>query len=419
MNLSKKYLMVYLLTAGLLSWTIVYLPALFYIPFLEAFQLTHEQLGTLLSVFGIISIFGYIFGGVVADNFSPKKLMVISSIASGVLGMYMATFPSYSMLMAVYLGFGVTATLLNWAAFLKSVRMMGDEFEQGQLFGAFESFAGILFLVMSYVILGVFSKLIAKGQGFEYVIMTYSGLTIFFGILIALLYNPEEFSVHVDDKTTEKKKGFDAKLLIKALKLPVTWFNGIIVLTLFIILSGGSYFNPLLNSVYGLPVSLATAVGISIKYGLRIFAAPVGGKMIYMMGKSSRVMAVVSVLLIATGVVLVMMPRNPEYLAVVLIVMTVYLFASNMGRPTMYVPMAEAKVSIEVVGTVAGITSAIGYSSDIWVWKLFGYFIDKHGNEGYNYILGVMIGSAVVLLIIGVFYGRYVDRINIKSKASS
>lgn len=407
MNFNKKFLMVYLLSAGLCIWNVVYLPSFFYVPFLEGFQLTHEQMGTLLSVYGILSTIGYFVGGVIADRFSAKWLMVISCVSTGALGLYMATFPPYSTLLLIYIGFGLTSTLLYWSAFLKSVRMMGDKEEQGKLFGAFESFSGLLFMGLSYLILFIFSKSIAAGENFGHIIITYSGISIFFGLLIAALYKPDEMSVVEDEK-----EEFNFKMLPKVFKLPITWFNMIIIFTLFIILSGGSYFNPWLNSVYMVPVSWATAVGIAIKYGFRIVGAPIGGNLIDKVGKSANVMVGVAGILIAAGIVIYMVPNDPKYMILALVVMFGFLLASNIARPVMYTPLAEGKVPVEMLGTVIGLTSAIGYSSDIWIWKFFGYLLDTHGPAGFNFIIMFMTGAAVVLLVTGVLYGKYIQKLN-------
>lgn len=406
MTFNKKYLTVLLLTSGLCIWNIVYLPSFFYVPFMEAFKLSHEQMGTLLSMYGILAVIGYFLGGPVADKFKPKRLMVISNITTGLLGLYMATFPGYNALLGVYMAFGVTAVLLYWSAFVKSIRMLGTEEEQGKLFGAFESFYGIVSIVLSYAILLAFSSYIAENGNFEYVVISYSVISIVIGGLIAWLYKPDEVAVY---QSSESK--FSIKRLPEALKLPVTWFNSIIILTMFIIISGALYLNPFLNSVYMVPVTWATALGITIKYGFRMVASPIGGAMVDRSRKSSRVLMLTTALIVVAGILLLLVPRDPQYLVLAVLAVFFFCIVFNLPRSCMYVPVAETKVPIEILGTVVGITSAIGYSSDIYIWKLFGYLLDTHGNAGYNYIFGILIGAAAVAFVTGVFYDRYLDRI--------
>jgi len=49
----------------------------------------------------------------------------------------------------------------------------------------------------------------------------------------------------------------------------------------------------------------------------------------------------------------------------------------------LYMPVAEGKIPIAMTGTVMGIASAIGYSSDIWLYNLCGTWLDNLGNAGY------------------------------------
>lgn len=403
MKQNKKYWTVLLLTSGLCIWNIVYLPSYFYVPFQEAFQLTHEQMGTLLSMYGVLAVLGYFFGGMIADRFSPKLLMVVSNLSTGALGLYMATFPSYRMLLVIYMAFGVTAVFLYWSAFIKSLRLMGTDDEQGKLFGWFESFYGLVSIVLSYAILLAFSSYISNNGHFEYVIISYSLISIVIGILIAVLYKPS----HVAVVNAAKEEKFDIRSNPKALKLPITWINSIIVFSLFVIISGASYLNPYLNSTFLVPVTWATALGITIKYGFRIVTSPIGGALVDRYKRSSRVLIAISTLIAITGLVLLLVPQEPSYLVPAVIVVFLFCIVLNLSRSCMYVPVAEAKVPVEILGTVVGIVSAIGYSSDIYIWKIFGNLLDSHGNRGYSYIIAVMIGSAVLALVTSMVYDRY------------
>lgn len=405
-NSSKKYRIVFLLTCGLTIWNIVYLPSYFYVPFQNAFQLTNEQMGNLLSMYGILAVLGYFFGGFVADKFSPKVLMVTSTVATGLLGLIMATFPPYSVLLLIYMGFGITAVLLYWSAFVKAIRLLGDDEEQGRLFGAFESFYGLVSLIFSYAVLLIFSSYIAQNGHFEYVIISYCVFTIIIGLIIAVLYKPNE---RVKEATNDEGK-FDFKYLAAAFKLPITWINAIIVFTLFIVISGAAYVNPFLNSVYLLPVTWATAVGILTKYGLRIVVSPIGGVMVDKLGRSSKVLVIGSALIIAAGFILMFIPKNPSYLIIALLAALFFLIVFNIPRSCMYVPVAEANVDPKMVGTVVGIVSAIGYSSDIWIWKLFGRILDTCGTNGYTYIFGIVVASAAVAMVTGVIYNSYLNK---------
>ena len=82
--------------------------------FLDVFSLSNFELGSLFTVYGIVAIFSYIFGGVIADNFSPRKLISIALISTALGGVLLATFPSYNILKILYGYWGMTTVLLFW-----------------------------------------------------------------------------------------------------------------------------------------------------------------------------------------------------------------------------------------------------------------------------------------------------------------
>lgn len=412
-NLDKKYIMVLLLTAGLNVWNIVYLPSYFYVPFQEAFGLTNEQQGTLLSMYGIMAVIAYFLGGPIADKFKPKTLMVASSFLTAALGLYMSTKPSYAILLVIYFIFGITATLLYWSAFVKSLKLMGDDSEQGKIFGAFESFYGLVSLVLSYVVLMALSSYIASNGNFEYVIYCYCGFSIVVAILIALFFDPDKYCVYTGAINEEK---FEFKMIPQAFKLPVTWFNSIIVFLMFFIICGAIYIGPFVNTVYALPVTLATGISITIKYGFRMIFSPIGGRMVDKEGKSSMVLVKIAISIVVASVILVLVPKSPEYVILGIVAAFIFCVTFNLPRACMYVPVAEVKVDAKILGTVVGLVSAFGYSSDIWIWKMFGAILDSKGDQGYVYLFALMGVAAALLAITGFFYDKYLKSLSAEQK---
>lgn len=76
------------------------------------------------------------------------------------------------------------------------------------------------------------------------------------------------------------------------------------------------------------------------------------------------------------------------------------LFSTIMGtsRSGMYTPIPEAKMPMNITGTAMGICSAIGYSSDLWLYTLCGNWLDKYGSAGYNYIWILTIGAMILVI---------------------
>lgn len=184
----KKYLTIFIIASGTtVMYSLPYLKSTFYDPMRLALGLDHQQLGNLLSVYGILATILYFFGGFMADKFSAKKLMSFSLVSTGLLGFYFATFPSYTMLLVIFALWGITTIFTFWAASMKVIRMLGDESVQGKLFGLNEGLSGIAGVVVSFIGLYLFEIFADVTIGFKYVVWLYSGLSVLCGILIMFI----------------------------------------------------------------------------------------------------------------------------------------------------------------------------------------------------------------------------------------
>ncbi|MGY8794343.1 MAG: MFS transporter, partial [Woeseiales bacterium] len=89
---------------------------------LEVFELSNTQNGDMFAVFGITAAFSYFFGGPFADRYSARSLMVVSLVLTAIGGLYMATIPSIGNMSVLYGYWGITTSLLFWAALIKATR---------------------------------------------------------------------------------------------------------------------------------------------------------------------------------------------------------------------------------------------------------------------------------------------------------
>ena len=90
--------------------------------FLDVFNLTNLELGGLFSIYGIVAFFSYLFGGVLADRYSPRKLLSISLIFTSLGGLIMMTYPSYLIMQLLFAYWGFTTVFIFWAPMLKATK---------------------------------------------------------------------------------------------------------------------------------------------------------------------------------------------------------------------------------------------------------------------------------------------------------
>ena len=116
-------------------YNVVYIFEVYYIPTQQALDLTKSQMGTLMGVFGAVSLLSYGPGGWLADRVSSRKLMTLAMLLTGGTGFYYATFPSYPLALALHAFWGITIALIFWNAMIRATRNWAPSSQQGRAFG--------------------------------------------------------------------------------------------------------------------------------------------------------------------------------------------------------------------------------------------------------------------------------------------
>ena len=393
----KKYLIIFLLTCSALCYNLPYLSSTFYTQFLEAFQLSNTQAGVLMTMFSLTATPGYLFGGLLADKFSPKKLIIISQLMTAALGFSMSFISGYTVLMVCYFGFGISTTFIHWSAFLKLIRAQAGENDQGKIFGFFEFCYAAVGAITSYGILAALGKV----SNFRVITAIYAGILIVIAILIWLCLK--------DIENINESNEFNVKMVGKALAHPVTWLNGLIVMGMFVIITGTSYLNPYLSGVFGTSVGFATSFAIMNKCIIRLLTVNAGG-MLLDKWKTPKFMIACAAALGAAIIAMMLIPQNTSMMVLAVIVAFLILIFMSLSRSGLYTPIPEVKMPMAITGTAMGICSAVGYSTDLWSYTLCGKWLDTFGNAGYIRIMGLWLAGIALVIVCSVLLYRYEKR---------
>ena len=243
-------------------YVLPYLRYQFFTPLQEAMGLAGEtqKYGNLVTVYGVMNILMYLPGGIIADRFNPKKLMVFSMISSGVLGLWMATWPGYEMLLLIHILWGFTTVLTFWSTSVKVINMLASSDEQGTMFGMLESGRGILNMLLNFAWVGVFAMFANRGKlGMTVVVAAVSILMIISGVLLGFLLPPMDV-----DQTSNTSVKDSLKSLLGAFKLPITYILAAMIFVPSAISATGSYYAPYLE----------TAAGLTYRIVLNFFGYP-------------------------------------------------------------------------------------------------------------------------------------------------
>lgn len=383
----KKWMSLLVLCCGTgVIFQLPYIRNTFYVPLVEALNLTNEEFGLLSTSYATVSMICYFFGGWIADRVSPRKLLTISFISTGLVGLVFSTFPGYGTMRVIFALFGVTTVLTYWSALIKAVRGLGDSSEQGRLFGILEGGRGVVSAAAVFILLALFNALGGGKFGLSWVIRSYSLMAIVVGIALWFL---------IKDTKEDVDRGVSLLQQIKSvLLMPKMWMICLIIFTAYSIYAIISFLPPYMVSVYGMSDDLSVQIG-GVRYVIQFAGGLAGGFLADKIGSRIKTVLFGYGALIVFLAVFLLTPMQPSFVMLcvfdfVLLSVTVYAV-----RGIYFAIIDEAQIDRSVTGAVSGLASCIGYLPDVFLYTMIGAWIDQ-GLQGYRYMFLYGIGTCVV-----------------------
>ena len=375
--------------AGGVIFKLAYLRDVFYVAMQDAFGFTNTQFGLMMTAFAVTQFIAYLPGGWITDLVPIKYLVPASLVSTGLCGFWLATYPSFTSVLIIQAIMGITITLLFWEAMIKGVRMLGTKEEQGRLFGLLEGGRGLFATIVSFIALFIFSKFGEGKMGLQATMVFYAITLCVLGVACFFLIDKNEVEGQIDAK--EAMSG-----LLHVAKLPKVWVAGAIVFFGYSFYNGLGFFTAYLTEICGMSVSLGAAISIVRTYLIAFIAAPIGGIIADKMGsRISFLKIALTVGTVLTAIYLVL-PTGGSVVAVVAIMLVLAAVMMTI-RGTYYATTDEIGVPLVMAGAAAGILSIVGNTPDLFIFTLYGHFMDAYpGALGYRYIFIAMIMFALL-----------------------
>jgi len=405
MSVVRHWLIMTVLSlSGGVIFMLPFLQEVYYIPLAQALSLNNTEVGSLMSVFGISSLMVYFPGGWLADRVSPKKLITISLLTTGAIGLYFATFPSYEISLYIHAVWGVTITLLFWGAMIRMTRNWAPPEEQGRAFGILETGRGLGEVLSSAGFLAVFAVLGSGDPALSSVITSFSVLILLLGVVA--WFTLEDTVDEMEFAGEKAKVGLHE--IISVLKMPVIWLISTVIFTGYCAYWGTFRFTSYSTDIFMLSVTIGAAIGVG-KMWLKPVAALVAGFIADKFGISRSITCLFAVL-IASFLIFAILPGNSAMLAMMLANVAVASLAVFAMRGIYFALLEEGGIPLAVTGTAAGIVSAVGYTPDIFMPLLGGVLLDTFpGVLGYRYFFLTVAGICAIGLIASLLiYIKYV-----------
>ena len=363
--------------------------------FLDVFNLSNLELGGLFSIYGIVAFFSYLYGGVLADRYSPRKLLSISLIFTSLGGLIMMTYPSYLIMQLLFAYWGFTTVFIFWAPMLKATRAIGGVKMQGKTFSFLDGGRGIVASSIGLIGVLIFSILITKDvssltlsekqEVFKYVIGASSLIVFIIGIVV---YTYLKIELKDDEKIG------NIKSLLKLVKLKSVWLISFIILCAYM-----GYKITDVYSLYASEVMLFDEINAARVGALQQYLRPIVCiSVAFFTDKNGNInniligffVMMLGSILFASGLIRVSM--NMLFFISLIIVAT----GTYAIRGIYFSVLKDGKIPYILSGTAIGLISMVGYSPDIFATPLYGYLLDNYpGIKGHQYVYLILFISSI------------------------
>ena len=409
-NKSPAYIIILLILAGEAVFILPFvLQRIFRSTFLETLAINNTQLGSCFSIYGLVALFSYLFGGPLADKFKPHILMSVALMLTALGGFYLATYPTLANLHILYGFWGFTTIFLFWAAMIKATRIWGGSDKQGIAFGFLDGGRGLTAALFGSVGVLIFSLFITKDielttlderrEAFKQVIVFTSIAICFIAVLVFFFLKKLNAS---EENSVENRNSLSLSSFKEVMKFRAVWLLMIIILC--------AYFGYKMTDVFSLYAETVMNYNKieSAKIGTYLlYMRPVIGVVIGLLADRTRaslwivigfLLMLITSLIFASGII-----NDSSTLLFVLSIGTMALGVYS-ARVLYFATLEEAKIPLAITGTAVGFISIVGYTPDIFAGLLYGYFLDAYqGETGHQIAFAIMAGFSFVGFIAAYF----------------
>jgi sugar phosphate permease len=385
-----KYAQVLMLSsAATFIYSAPYLRQQFKSPLMEAFQLTEMQLGNLSSTYGIACMLCYLPGGWLADRVSPRRLVITSLLAGAVTFAWMAMVPGYSSLLVIYASWGVIGILVLWSAMLRQVRVIGDDGEQGRLFGLLEGSRGLFEAALFTLASLLFSWFTVQAAGISAVFGLYALLSG--GLGLWMLVGSKDAGA--DGAESAAIKISDVLIIVRE---PTVWLMCVMLTAVFHLFWAIIEF-PSFGERAGFEMTVAATLAMGT---LRVWMRPVGGVLGGIVGdRIANARAVLWLLAVGTAicVFLATMSTSPGSTWILWALVVPFGSLVYAVRGLIWAVLQDCPIPRYLTGTAIGFISIMGYSSDIYIPQVSSYLLSTYADQaGYQLFFAYIAVASVI-----------------------
>lgn len=392
-----------LILCGGAIYTLPYLRFGLWNSMMENMHFTYIQLGTIGAVYGASTLPSYFVGGMVADRFSPRSLMIFSMLATGCLGLYFSTFPGYVMSLIIHSLWGATTIVTFWSAYQALTRRSAPPEHQGKIFGLVLGGRSFLYCVLSASAVWLASQFTDPADGLMTAIIFLSVFHILVALGFVLFWTAPKSSA--GDEADSLFKFADLKTV---LNMRPVYLLGLHLFFTYNIMRLGDVFTPFGSSEYGLNLSdeVAGYLGVLKTYGM----CPIGGIFVILFADKVGKLRYSGLMMLCAGFSMIgLITMSYEYTGIAIFFILFTMFAGWSCFALIFSMMDDANVPNRLTGTFVGVFSTLGFTSEVTAPYIGGYLLQNYpGVAGYHYAFKIMVVLCFINVIAYYFTSKVI-----------
>lgn len=365
----------------------------------------------LVSAYAVTATICYLPAGIIGDRFRIRTLSVTGYLLTAVLTFIYAMMPSFGVLMAVFVGMGISTILIWWSTRFKLIRVISDAKAYARNIGISYGVYGAVGFIVGFINIQLLAMAGENVQlGVRAVLLLLAAVLAAMGII-------SWFAIpHFDGELGDDEgEGFSLHAVGAAFRHPAVWFAAATMFCVYFVYTGISYTAPYLSGVIGASPEVVNIISVIRTAGITLLAGPAFGILAGWLGKPSRLIIIASLMTGAGLLVLTLLPAGQSSVWTAALITIALGFLANGVYGIASSQLSEGGVGLEIFGTAAGLLSVIGFLPDTFSSTWFGYLIDRDGNAAFGEIFGWLIAASIAAAVIGFAFLRWVKKNGIRA----
>ncbi|MBR0406345.1 MAG: MFS transporter [Eggerthellaceae bacterium] len=407
----RDFMVFIILSAAVaIAYQLPYLRFTFYDQMMDALALNNTQIGLLATAVNLVSTISYPIGGILADKFSMRKLIIVTLGAFVILTVWYAFTTDFVMLMIIHALYGFFGIATLWSTYLMSVRNLGNEENQSTMFGSSEATRSVIQTLCGVAFLAVVGAAMSAAEGFRNLLLVGAGVSAVF-LVLAIIFLPDHVEPHSKQAAQSENAGPEEKYtFVDVFKNPGVWLvTGVIMCCFIVQATGNGYLTTYTVQILQIDQSLASTLGILRSYVIAFLAGYLGGWLLDRFTYKGKVYLVGLAVAIAMllGVIFTT-PIIPLCVAMTLLLA----FLANIMKATYWSTMDQAGIPNGMTALATGLISFIAFIPDFIVPTISGIWIDEATLAGtpeigfYKIFIMLAVFAAVGIVFSFLLYRR-------------